>query len=68
MNKNLRNGIVAVLVGLILWFLPTPAGLKPQAWQLFSVFVATIIGFILQPLPIGAVAFASIGSRVCWEF
>ena len=61
MNKNLRNGIVVFIVGFILWFLPVPTGLKPQAWQLFSVFVATIIGFILQPLPIGAVAFTSIG-------
>jgi len=54
MNKNLRNGLIAIVVGLIIWFIPTPAGLKPQAWHLFAVFTATILGFILQPLPIGA--------------
>ncbi|MHC1760972.1 MAG: anion permease [Negativicutes bacterium] len=61
MNKNLRNGLITIVVGLIIWFIPTPAGLKPQAWHLFAIFVATIIGFILQPLPIGAVAFISVG-------
>ena len=29
MSKNLRNGLIAIAVGLILWFIPTPAGLKP---------------------------------------
>ena len=62
MSKNLRNGLVAIAVGLILWFIPTPAGLKPQAWHLVAVFAATILGFILQPLPIGAVAFIALGT------
>lgn len=61
MNKNLRNGLIAVGVGLIIWMLPVPAGLKAPAWQLFAIFVATILGFILQPLPIGAIAFISLG-------
>ena len=61
MNKNLRNGLIAIAIGIILWFIPAPAGLKPQAWHLLSIFVATIIGFILQPLPIGAIAFISLG-------
>ncbi len=61
MNKNLRNGLIAVAVGIIIWFLPVPAGLKPVAWHLFAIFVATILGFILQPLPIGAIAFISLG-------
>lgn len=60
MNKNLVKALIAIAVGVVIWFLPTPAGLKPQAWHLFAVFVATILGFIFQPLPIGAVAFISI--------
>ena len=61
MSKNLRNGLIAVAVGVIIWFLPAPAGLKVQAWHLFAIFVATILGFILQPMPIGAIAFISLG-------
>lgn len=60
MNKDLRNGLIAVVVGIILWFLPVPAGLKLQAWHLLAIFVATILGFILQPLPIGAVSFIAL--------
>lgn len=61
MNKNLRNGLIVLAVGVILWFSPVPAGLKAPAWQLFAIFVATILGFILQPLPIGAIALISVG-------
>lgn len=31
-------------------------GLTPQSWHLFAIFVATIVGFITQPLPIGGVS------------
>ena len=61
MNKNLQNGLIAVGVGVVIWFIPVPAGLKAPAWHLFAIFVATIIGFILQPLPIGAIAVISLG-------
>ena len=59
MNK-LYRGVFAVAVGALIWFLPMPTGLKPQAWHLLAIFVATIVGFILKPLPIGSVAFISI--------
>ena len=60
-NKNqgmspLVRGLICVAIGVIIWFLPAPAGVGPQAWGLLAVFVATIAGFILQPMPIGAVA------------
>lgn len=61
MSKNLRNGLITLAVGLVIWFIPVPAGLKEPAWHLFAIFAATILGFILQPLPIGAIAFVSLG-------
>lgn len=60
MNKKLVRGLITVLIGAIIWFMPVPAGLKVPAWHLFALFVATILGFILQPLSIGALAFISI--------
>ena len=49
------RGILVLLVGLIIWYSPVPAGVKKEAWQLLAIFVATIFGLILNPLPMGAV-------------
>lgn len=59
MNKKNR-GILVFLIGLGIWFAPVPIGLQASAWHLFAIFAATIAGFILQPLPIGTIAFFSL--------
>ena len=58
--KKYLSWLIPIVVGLIIWFSPTPEGLKPQAWHLFAIFAGTILGFILQPLPIGALSIISI--------
>lgn len=60
MSKTLRNWIIVLGVGIAIWLLPVPAGLTPHAWQLFAIFVATVLGFILHPMPIGAMAFLAL--------
>ncbi len=62
MNGQERNiggriirGIIVIVVGVIIWYLPVPEGVKKEAWQLLAIFVATIVGLILTPLPMGAV-------------
>lgn len=67
MSSNLKKGLLTILVGAIIWFIPVPTGLKPQAWHLFAIFVATILGFILQPMPIGAIAFITVSFTVLTE-
>ena len=52
---RIMRGILVVLVGLIIWYLPVPTGVKKEAWHLLAIFVATIFGLILSPLPMGAV-------------
>lgn len=59
LNKKMR-GLLVIVVALLFWIIPAPEGLKLQAWHLAGIFIATILGFILQPLPIGAVALTSI--------
>jgi DASS family divalent anion:Na+ symporter len=59
-SSKLWRGIVVVLVGVVIWFLPHPGAVTPQAWHLFALTVAIILGFILNPMPIGAVAFIGI--------
>ena len=58
-----RLGVVAA-VGAALWLVPTPEGVEPRAWQLLAVFVATIVGIILRPLPMGAMAFVGVAFAV----
>jgi DASS family divalent anion:Na+ symporter len=51
-------------VGIGVWLLPVPAGVEPGAWHLLAIFVATIAGIILRPLPMGAVALVATGVAV----
>lgn len=39
--------------------MPTPQGLDPQAWKLFGLFVPTILGLILKPLPMAPICLLS---------
>ena len=56
MNGKLIQGLAVVAVAVTIWFYPVPTGLGTQVWHLFAIFSATIVGFILQPLPIGSVS------------
>ena len=55
---------VVVLVGVAIWLLPAPDGVEPRAWQLLAVFVATMVGLVLRPLPMGAVALIAVAVAV----
>ncbi|WJX51772.1 dityrosine synthesis enzyme [Trifolium repens] len=56
--------LASIATGVILWFVPTPAGVSRQAWQLLAIFLGTIVGIITQPLPLGAVAILGLGVSV----
>jgi DASS family divalent anion:Na+ symporter len=43
-------------VGIVIWTVPRPDAVDPRAWHLLAIFVATVAGVILKPLPMGAVA------------
>lgn len=59
-SKTIASWIIPIMVGVIIAVLPVPAGLSTKAWYLLAIFLSTIIGFIMQPLPIGAIALISI--------
>ena len=59
-STALKKWVIVLGIGAVIWFLPCPHGLSLAAWHLFAIFVATIAGFILQPIPMGAVAFLSL--------
>ena len=46
--------------GLIVALMPVPAGLSPEAWYSFALFVTVLLGLITEPIPATAVAFIGI--------
>ncbi|BDA44762.1 Dicarboxylate transporter 1, chloroplastic [Coccomyxa sp. Obi] len=54
--KPLKFLACIVVFLIIRYAVPKPNTLTWPAWQLFAIFVATILGLIIEPLPIGAVA------------
>lgn len=57
---NIKACLPIVLLGIAIWFSPTPNGLSTQAWHLFAIFVSTIVAIIAKPLPMGSLAIVSI--------
>ncbi|KAH0775628.1 hypothetical protein KY290_007039 [Solanum tuberosum] len=49
---------ISIAIGLIFRFaVPKPHKVTTNAWQLLAIFLATISGLVLGPLPVGAWAF-----------
>lgn len=44
-----------LVVGVVVWILPAPNGVEQKSWLLFAIFVSTIVGSIVRPLPGGAI-------------
>ena len=51
MNSKLVKCILPVAVGLLIWAIPTPEGLSPDAWTYLALFIAVVIGLIIEPVP-----------------
>lgn len=52
--------LITIAVGLMIWFIPAPAGVKPEAWHLLAIFLATIIGIILKAASMGTLCMMAI--------
>lgn len=59
-DNSLVRFAIPIITGLTIWFIQPPAGVEAEAWHLLAVFVATIVGIIAKPLPMGAVAIIGI--------
>ncbi|HFL8794737.1 MAG TPA: anion permease [Candidatus Azosocius sp. HAIN] len=47
---------IVFVIFLGLWYIDPPTGLNAKSWHLFVIFISTIIGLILKPLPMGAMS------------
>lgn len=60
-GAKLYPSLVLLISFILLWFfLPVPKGISVQGWHLFIIFILTIAGLILEPLPMGAIAFTAV--------
>lgn len=51
---------ISLLLGLAIWFLPSPHGLPLIAWHLLAIFLATIVCIILNPMPMGIITLVAL--------
>jgi len=51
-KKRWIKRIFTLVVGLIIWHLPVPWDITPDAWHLFALFITAIIGVLLEALSI----------------
>lgn len=51
---------VPLAVLIVLWLMPVPNGLKPEAWHMFAIFAATIAGILSAPIASGALMFIAL--------
>lgn len=47
--------LIPVVIGIGIWLISPPAGITVTAWHLLAIFVATIVGVISNPMPMGAI-------------
>ncbi|HWQ54820.1 MAG TPA: DASS family sodium-coupled anion symporter [Bryobacteraceae bacterium] len=52
--------ILILLYCAVVWLLPRPASIKPEAWRLLGIFAATIAGLVLRPISGGALVLAAV--------
>ncbi len=60
-SRILKWVFVLASAALVLAF-PVPNGISPQAWRLLAIFIATIAGSILRPLPGGAMVLLGVSA------
>jgi L-tartrate/succinate antiporter len=49
------KAVAPLALGLAIYLLPVPEGLTPKAWAYFALFVAVILGLILEPIAAAAI-------------
>ena len=60
MQKPLVKWLITIGVGLLIALIPPPEGVTREAWMLLAIFIATIVGSIVQPLTGSAMVFLGV--------
>lgn len=59
---KLLSWAAVVLVAVAVVLIPPPAGITKEAWRLLAIFLATIVGSILRPIPGGAMVLLGVSA------
>jgi divalent anion:Na+ symporter, DASS family len=59
-SRAIARAAVLPALYILIQLLPHPATIKPEGWRLLGIFVATIAGLILQPIPGGALVLGAV--------
>jgi DASS family divalent anion:Na+ symporter len=61
MHVSVRRVVLLVVIFLVIAFVvPHPSTVRPASWRFFSIFIVTILGLIIEPIPGGAVVLAGV--------
>lgn len=63
-NKLILHVAIILVAALAIWFIPAPEGVDPRGMHMLAIFVGTILGLILQPLPTPSVALVGLGAAM----
>ena len=67
-TTKLARWLITIGVGVGIALIPRPDGVTPEAWTLLAIFIATIVGSIVQPITgsaivlLGVIATAAFGA------
>ena len=48
---------IPLLFGVVLWNFPAPEAMDIRGWQMMTIFLSTLLGVMVMPLPMSAVTF-----------
>lgn len=60
MSKQAISMLIPVLVLLVVWFIPAPEGLSVEAWRFMAIFLAVVVGLIIEPVPAALVGLVGV--------
>ena len=51
MSRQTTLMLIPILVLLVVWISPVPSGLSVEAWHYMAIFLAVIVGIVIEPVP-----------------
>jgi divalent anion:Na+ symporter, DASS family len=62
LTSRLIRWAVVIAAGLSVLFIPVPTGITAKSWHLLAIFIATIVGSIVRPVPAGAMVLLGVSA------